>query len=136
MNIGIGPERSFINYSDNAMAQSANAADKAKVATLESENEKLEEEVKQLTTQNQSLQGQIAQAKAAVKVDISADAKSASTESRELNEKTKAFTANNNINYANESANFSKQNVTAQAGSAVVAQANSSTAAVQKLTSA
>lgn len=128
----IGSDSLSITYDDNAMANSANAVDKAKVATLETENEKLQEEVKKLTSQNQSLQGQIAQAKAAVKVDISDTTKV--VESRELNEKTKEFTANNNINYANESANFSKQNIVAQAGSVVAAQANSSSTAVQRLT--
>jgi len=134
MNLSIiGSESSFLSYSDNAMASSANAVDKAKVATLESENEKLQEEVKELTSQNQSLQGQIAQAKAAIKVDISDNTSVA--QSRELNEKTKEFSTTNNINYANESANFSKQNIVAQEGSIVTAQANSSPTAVQRLTS-
>lgn len=132
MNLSIiGSESSFLNYSDNAMASSANASDKAKVSALESENERLQEEVQKLTSQNQSLQGQIAQAKSAVNVDIS---NKNPAESREVNEKTKEFTANNNINYAKESANFSKQNIVAQAGSVVAAQANSTPSAVQRLT--
>jgi len=134
MNLGIiGSETSFLSYSDNAMASSAVATDKAKVASLESENERLQEEVEKLTTQNQALQGQISQAKSAVKVDISSNVKA--PESREMSEETKEFTANNNINYANESANFSKQNIIAQAGSVVTAQANTSTESVQQLTS-
>jgi len=134
MNLSIiGSESSFLSYSDNEMASSAVATDKAKVASLESENERLQEEVEKLTTQNQALQGQIAQAKSAVKVDISSNVKV--PESREMSEETKEFTANNNINYANESANFSKQNIIAQAGSVVTAQANTSTESVQQLTS-
>lgn len=132
MNLSIiGSKSSFINLSDNAMAQSAIATDKARISNLESENEKLQEEVRELTNHNQSLQGQIAQAKSAVKVDISNN--SEVTESREMSEKTKEFTANNNINYANESANFTKQNVQVQAGSMSSAQANTTPSNVQGL---
>ena len=118
---------------DNAMVQSANLADKAKITTLESENEKLQEEVRELTSQNQSLQAQVAKAKGSVNVDISNNTQVAKP--RQMSEKTKEFMANNHINYANESVNFSKQNIVAQAGSAVAAQANSSPAAVQRLIS-
>ena len=56
MNMSVLNSNSFsISYSDNAMAQSANASDKAKVSSLESENEKLQEEVNKLTSDNQSL---------------------------------------------------------------------------------
>lgn len=123
MNLSIiGEESSFLNYSDNAMSQSANAADKAKVSTLQSENKKLQEEVNKLTTDNQALQTRIAQFKTAAKVDISSEVKGASEPSRELSAQSKEFAATNNINYANDSKNFSSQNVLSQVGSLTAAQ--------------
>jgi len=116
---------------DNTMAQNTNLADKAKITTLESENEKLQEEVRELTSQNQSLQGLVTQARAAVHVDISNNTQV--VDSRQMSEKTKEFTLNNHINYENESANFSKQNIIAHSGNIVAAQANSSSTAVQRV---
>lgn len=124
-----------ISYSDNAMAQSSNASDKANLSRLKTENEELQEEVNKLTSENQALYGQIAQFKSAANVDISSDAKGASEQSRELSDKTKEVLANNNISIANDSANFSKQHITNQAGSMIVAQANASMGSVQRHTS-
>lgn len=130
----IGSDSSFISYSDNAMAGISNATDKAKISSLKSENEKLQEELNQLSSENQSLQGQINQFKSASKVEIS-DTKGASIESREITEKSKEFAVTNNVNYAYESANFSKQSIQSQAGSMLVSQANANSANVQKLVS-
>jgi predicted RNase H-like nuclease (RuvC/YqgF family) len=133
--IDTNADRFTYSNSDNAMAQSANASDKANLSRLKSQNEELQEEVNKLTTENQALYGQIAQFKSAASVDISSEAQSASNSSRELGEKSKEYLAKNNVNIANDSASFSKQSIQAHAGSMVIAQANATTGSVQRHTS-
>jgi predicted RNase H-like nuclease (RuvC/YqgF family) len=134
MNLAIIGSESSLTYSDNAMAHSANASDKAKVSSLESENGKLETEVSKLTSENQSLQTQISQFQSATKVDISSDMKER-RDTKEVSDETKQYLSKNNVNMANESANFTKQNIQSQAGSMTLALANPNAGSVQRLVS-
>lgn len=131
--IDTSTNRFSYSNNDNAMAQTANAIDKANLTRLKNENQELQEEVNKLTSQNQVLTTQITKFKSAVKVDI--NSKITPEQNRELSTQTKEVLAKNNINIATDSANFSKQHITNQAGSMVIAQANTSLESVQKYTS-
>ena len=117
---------------DNVMAKTANVSDKANLSRLKNENQQLQEEVNKLTSENQALSTQIAKFKSAVNVDISS--KIVPEQNRELSRQTKEVLEKNNINLANDSANFTKQHIANQTGSMIIAQANTSSESVQRYT--
>lgn len=131
--INTNPVSMGVSYSDNAMADSANASDKAQISGLKAENKTLQDKVIELQAENGSLETQIAQFKSAVQVDISSDTKSVSTETRELSDITKQVLATNNVNIANDSKNFSSQTLLSQAGSLAVAQSTNVTSSASQL---
>jgi flagellin-like hook-associated protein FlgL len=107
--------------------------DTSRVSQLERENDRLEKQLDQLQNENQSLQSQLSSARTqAVKVEISQTKQENQTDRQAL-EQTKQFLETNNINIANESKNFDKQNVLSQAGSFVASQANAVPLNAQKL---
>jgi predicted nuclease with TOPRIM domain len=109
--------------------------DDQRVSQLETENDRLEKQLDQLQNENQSLQSQLSSARSqAVKVEIT-QTKAQNQEDRQTLEQTKQFLETNNINIANESKNFDKQNVLSQAGSFVASQANAIPLSAQKLVS-
>ncbi|PIF03852.1 MAG: hypothetical protein CSA86_04155 [Arcobacter sp.] len=121
--------------SDSVVDNSAATTEKAKVLSLESENEKLHKEVEKLSSENRSLQSQVSKFKSAVKVDISSMFKKTGDVERKLSQTTEEYLSKNNVNMASESANFIKQNVQFQSGSMLMSQANGSTIQAQRLLS-